>query len=49
VYVLSGEISDSSQEIVEVVNLDSNTVGTLPGPGLLNQYHSFEKTNNYTE
>ncbi len=30
---MSGEISNTSQEIVEVLNLDTNTVETIPGPG----------------
>jgi hypothetical protein len=38
VYVLSGEIMNSTLEIVEVLDLDTNTVGTLTGPG----YYEFE-------
>jgi len=33
---MSGEINNSSQEIVEVINLDTNTVEALTGPGFLN-------------
>ena len=34
---MGGEINNSSLDIVEVINLDTNAVGTLPGPGLLSQ------------
>jgi hypothetical protein len=30
---MSGQISNIAMEIVEVLDLDANTVGTLPGPG----------------
>lgn len=33
---MSGEISDITMEVVEVINLDTNAVETLTGPGLLN-------------
>ncbi len=33
VYVISGEVNNRLSDIVEVIDLDSNTVGTLPGPG----------------
>jgi hypothetical protein len=32
---MSGEILNSTMEIVEVLNLDTNTVGTLTGLGKL--------------
>jgi len=31
---MSGEIIDVTMEVVEVINLDTNTVETLTGPGL---------------
>jgi hypothetical protein len=31
---MGGEISNSSMEVIEVINLDTNTVETLIGPGL---------------
>jgi hypothetical protein len=33
VYVMSGEIMNSTLEIIEVLDLDTNTVRTLTGPG----------------
>jgi hypothetical protein len=43
VYVLSGEISNITTEIVEVLNLDDNSVGTLSGPGF-NIFLSHERS-----
>ena len=37
VYVLGGEISNIALEVIEVIDLDANTVETLTGPGKENK------------
>jgi len=48
---LGGQISNIATEIVEVLNLDTNTVETLPGPGFFNCYYCkyFSKTKYFTK
>ena len=48
---MGGQISNITTEIVEVLNLDRNTVETLPGPGFYKHYYCkyFNNTKYFTK